>query len=141
MSDYFRANFTTFIKLTHALTLPSRSFLLTQIAERSFQDETLGLIVNTPVFRILVQLLDGRGPRVWFRVFVVLSIALFGLVAWATLWRHGGRPTVIAAPIIGLVILAILAIRELAQMRVYRNIELRHPKDEREFVGLSRYYR
>ena len=41
----------------------------------------------------------------------------------------------------GLVIVAGHAIRELAQMKEYRAIELKHPKDEDEFEGLAWYYR
>ena len=108
-----------------------RSLLFSQLSERHYSHEELGSIINTPVFRILTFAIDRSGPRFWFMTFSSLQMALFVMVTWATADRHnhgwksldGGINLRVPVSIAVLVIDAIIAIRELAQVKVYRDRE------------------
>ena len=71
-----------------------RSLLFAQMSERCYSQEDIGLIINTPVFQVLLFAIDRTGPRFWFFAFAGLQVTLFALITWATADRYygGGTP-------------------------------------------------
>ena len=75
-----------------------RSLLLSQTAERGLSDERLGMVVDTPLFRVLYKAMNAQGPRFWFWAVGVLRVLLFVILSWVTALEERDRVQDVGAP-------------------------------------------
>ena len=129
-----------------------RSLLFAQMSERCYSQEDIGLIINTPVFQVLLFAIDRTGPRFWFFAFAGLQVTLFALITWATADRYYGggldahydeglavnRRTEIS--IVILVFNAVIGLREMAQMHAYFKLEIKTYSQIPQYKGWEQWF-